>query len=300
VDAIRRRLRRQNPRTILNQPLWLPFSGAIELLLEKSRSHLKKEEPYKLDITLLPILIVFFSGLVAGVINTLAGGGSLLTLPILLFVGLPAPIANGTNRVAIWIQCVAAVVSFQKRGIPCARPGIRLSLPAIVGAILGAQWSLQIPEDAFRKILAVIMLIVIGLVVWNPNPKPIGSYSPSMVRKIFTALVFFLIGLYGGFLQVGVGFMFTAVLTLLCGFDLVTTAGVKVFVIAVYTLFALLVFLYHGQVDWSVALVLSLGNGIGGWIGGRIAVEKGETWLRVILAVSVVAMAFKLLGVFPF
>ncbi len=248
---------------------------------------------------ILTLFIIFASGLFAGVVNTLAGGGSLLTLPILMLAGLPAPVANGTNRIAIWFQCVTAVVGFTRKGVEGTRFSLSISLPTIIGAIIGAQLAVEISEYAFRVVLALVMLIVVGLVIWNPKPKSHpGDLSGK--KKIIAHIVFFFIGIYGGFIQAGVGFLLTAALALLCGFDLVVTAGVKVLVVAIYTFFAILVFIINGQVDWWVALVLSLGNALGGWIGCHIAITKGEAWLKGALAVTVVALALKLLGFFPF
>ena len=242
--------------------------------------------------------LVFVVGLIAGIINTLAGGGSLLTMPLLLFLGLPASLANGTNRIAIWIQCVMAVTRFRKSGVSDVRLCVFVSVPAVIGAIIGAQLAVDIPDSIFRMLFAVIMLVVVAFIVWNPKPKShaVRRYSP--VRIIMIGILFFFIGIYGGVFQAGVGYFLTAAFVLLCGLDLVSTANAKSLVVAIYTTFAIIVFIWNGQVDWFTALVLSLGNGLGGWIGGSIAVSKGEQWIRWALIVTVVAMAMKMLGVF--
>ncbi|MDP8245797.1 MAG: sulfite exporter TauE/SafE family protein [Candidatus Hinthialibacter antarcticus] len=242
--------------------------------------------------------LVFAVGLIAGIINTLAGGGSLLTLPVLLFLGLPSPLANGTNRIAIWIQCVTAVARFRKSGVSDVKLCVWVSLPAVVGAILGAQVAVDIPDSVFRTLFAVIMLVVVAFIVWNPKPKSktVQRYSPG--RMVLIGVVFFLVGIYGGVFQAGVGYFLTAAFVLLCGLDLVSTASAKSLVVAIYTTFAMAVFIWNGQVDWFTAFILSLGNGLGGWIGGSIAVSKGEQWIRWALIVTVVAMAMKMLGIF--
>lgn len=246
------------------------------------------------------LAIVLLSGVVAGVVNTLAGGGSLLTLPVLIFAGLPASVANGTNRIAIWFQCMGAVGGFQQQGVNHFRESAFLAAPSVIGAIIGAQFAIEMSDETFEKILGVVMIVVIAFVVWNPVPRAASDRSAGWIKKTVMALVFFGIGFYGGFIQAGVGYLLTSALVLLCGFDLIQTAAVKVFIIAVYTSFAVLTFVVNGQVDWWCALVLSIGNLGGALLGSHIAVRKGENIIRWILVVSVLAMALKLFGVFPF
>ena len=223
-----------------------------------------------MDFQFIPL--VFVVGLIAGVINTLAGGGSLLTLP----------------------------VRFRKGGVSDVKLCVFVSLPAVIGAILGAQIAVDIPDSIFRVLFAIIMLVVVAFIVWNPKPKrsEVRCYTPG--RMALIGVVFFLVGIYGGVFQAGVGYFLTAAFVLLCGLDLVSTASAKSLVVAIYTTFAMAVFIWNGQVDWYVALFLSLGNGLGGWIGGSLAISKGEDWIRWALIITVVAMAMKMLGVFSF
>ncbi len=242
--------------------------------------------------------LVFIVGFFAGVINTLAGGGSLLTLPVLLFLGLPSPLANGSNRIAIWTQCVSAVMRFRRSGVSDIKLCMYVSIPAVIGAIFGAQLAVDIPDSLFQTLFAIIMLVVVVFIVWNPKPKRSQAIHYTPLRISVIGLVFFLIGVYGGVFQAGVGYFLTAAFVLLCGLDLVSTASAKSLVIAIYTTFAMAVFIWNGQVDWFVALVLSAGMGLGGWLGGSLAISKGEEWVRWALIITVVIMAMKMLGVF--
>lgn len=250
-----------------------------------------------MEIWHVPLL--FSAGLVAGIVNTLAGGGSMLTLPALIFIGLPPSLANGTNRVAVLIQCITATAGFHTSGVSRFRFALLLSVPAIVGAVIGAQISVELPDWLFQKVIAFVLLAMVALVVWSPTSPNASSGTPEGSRKTLSIITFFFIGMYGGFIQVGVGYPMTAALTLLCGFDLILTASVKVFMVALFTAAALFVFIVNGEVDWSYALVLSMGNGLGGWLGTKIALKKGEKWIKIILAVSVVFMALKLMNLFP-
>ncbi|MBI1387622.1 MAG: TSUP family transporter [bacterium] len=245
------------------------------------------------------IPLVFVVGFIAGVINTLAGGGSLLTLPVLMFLGLPSSLANGTNRVAIWIQCVAAVVRFRKGGVSHWTLCLWLSLPACLGSVIGALAAVDLPDRLFKTLFAIIMLVVVAFIVWNPKPKGSSSVSMTLARKISLGAAFFLIGLYGGIFQAGAGYFLIAAFVFLAGLNLIETAAAKSLIVAIYTTFALGVFIWKGEVDWFPALILSLGNGLGGWIGGSLALDRGEVWIRWALIVTVIAMSMKLLGVIP-
>ena len=242
------------------------------------------------------IPVIFTAGILAGFINTLAGGGSLLTLPILIFLGLPTAVANGTNRIAIVAQCAFAVAGFKKKGVSNFKLSLLLSTPAIIGAIIGAYFAVDISDVLFRRVLAVIMLLVLGLILWNPRQDSSGSSNSLGRRQLITAMtVFFFIGIYGGFIQVGVGFIIIAALTTITKFNLVVTNSHKVFIAGIYTIFALIVFAFNGKVCWEIGLCLAAGMGLGGWIGSHWAVAKGERWIRVVLTICVVAMVIKLI-----
>jgi uncharacterized protein len=253
------------------------------------------------------IPVVFTIGILAGFINTLAGGGSLLTLPILIFMGLPTAVANGTNRIAIIAQCMSAVAGFKRKGVSNFKLSLLFSIPGVLGAIIGAQIAVDISDALFKRVLAIIMLLVLGLILWNPakrlhvNRQTSGDNPVSLGRNqlITTMIVLFFIGIYGGFIQVGVGFIIIAALTSITGFNLVVTNSHKVFIAGIYTIFALIVFAFNGKVCWTIGLCLAAGMGLGGWIGSHWAVAKGERWIRLVLTICVVAMVIKLSGLIP-
>lgn len=237
-------------------------------------------------------------GLFAGIVNTLAGGGSLVTLPLLIFMGLTPSQANGTNRVAIWVQCVSAVWGFRQKGVSNFKTCILLAIPATVGAIVGAQFSVELPDEVFKKIIAVVMLVVVALIVFKPKSHQQNdeTHTPNYWLAV---PVFFAIGFYGGFIQAGVGYLLMFGLTTICRLDLVSTAAAKVLLVAIYTCFAVFIFMINGLIDWPFAIALSIGNGIGGYLGSSIAVKRGENIIRWVLVVTVVVMSLKLLGIIP-
>ena len=245
--------------------------------------------------------VIFTVGVVAGVINTLAGGGSLITLPVLIFLGLPATVANGTNRLAITVQSMLAVAGFKRKGVSNFKLSLLMSLPALTGAVLGAQLAVDVSDAFFKKILAVVMLLVLVLVLWNPvqrgygmSRRDTGASGLSMKRRIIGAVIFFFIGVYGGFIQAGIGFLIIGILTTIHGFNLVETNSHKVFIIGVNALFALIVFVFNSKVCWPIGLSLAAGNGLGGWIGSHLAVTGGERFIKLALAVCVIGMVVKL------
>jgi uncharacterized membrane protein YfcA len=257
------------------------------------------------------IPVVFTIGILAGFINTIAGGGSLLTLPILIFMGLPTAVANGTNRIAIIAQCMFAVAGFKRKGVSNFKLSLLFSIPGILGAIIGAYIAVDISDILFKRVLAIVMLLVLGLILWNSrrrrtqspaeNHQNSSCNSSSLGRRqlITTMIALFFIGIYGGFIQVGVGFIIIAALTTITGFNLVVTNSHKVFIAGIYTIFALIVFAFNGNVCWTIGLCLAAGMGLGGWIGSHWAVTKGERWIRLVLTICVVAMVIKLSGLIP-
>lgn len=239
--------------------------------------------------------VVFGVGIIAGFINTVAGGGSLLTLPILIFMGLPPAMANGTNRVGIFLQNVFAVSGFKSKGVSSFPFSIWVAVSSLIGATIGAKIAVDIDGELFNRILAIMMIVIIFITVFNPSRKNEGDAERTGTKHtIISIVLFFFIGVYGGFIHAGVGFFIIATLTLVNHFTLVKTNSIKVFVALVYTFFALGVFILEGQVDWVLGLTLGSGTAIGGWTASRWSVKKGDKWIRYFLIVAVFAMAVKL------
>jgi uncharacterized protein len=218
----------------------------------------------------------------------------------MIFLGLPAAVANGINRVGIMVQNLSAFSVFTRRGFLDFKLGIWCSIPAFFGCILGVRAAIDLADDWFRKILAGVMILVLAVTLWNPNRKAFsaaGEMGP--FRKTALGVVFFGIGAYAGFIQAGVGFFMIATLSLLAGIDLVRANAQKIFISIIFTLVALILFYANSKIHWGIGAILAAGQGIGGWLGGHLAIQKGEKWIRMILAVTVVLMALKLAGIFP-
>ncbi len=247
------------------------------------------------------LILIFAVGIVSGFVNVVGGGGSLISLPALIFVGLPSAVANGTNRVALMVQSLVAIGYFRKSGYFYPKLSVMLGIPAVLGSIVGAKFAIALTDEMFNTILAVVMIVVAVLVIWRPEKYFIKTdeeqedYSP--LRLAMAALAFFGVGFYGGFIQAGVGFIIIAALALITGMTLVKINSLKVFVTAIYMLSSLLIFVFSGNVHWLFGFILAAGNAIGAYLGSAFTVKKGDKWIRVFLVVSVVIMAGKLLGV---
>ena len=242
-------------------------------------------------------LLLFAVGVIAGVINVMAGGGSSLTLPTLIFLGLDSALANGTNRLAILIQSVSAISSFKKEKYSQFRTSLKLSLLTLPGSIIGAIAAIKLSDALFQKLLAIIMIgIIISMMI--PSSKTVYTGEPNKKISFWTHLSMFFIGFYGGFIQVGVGFLLMASLHYLMKLNLVYVNMHKVFIVLVFTFPAFLVFVFTGNVNWILGLSLGAGNFLGAWWSAKISVKKGEGVIKIVLFIAIFIMALKLLNVF--
>ena len=241
--------------------------------------------------------LVIAAGFFAGFINSLAGSGSLITLPILIFLGLPANIANGTNRVAILLQNVVGVGSFHHQKVLEIKRSKWLLIPATVGALAGAQIAVKLDERLMRLSIAVVMILMLFVIVMKPQSWLKGKqHNAESKPGLMEMVLFFFIGVYGGFIQAGVGIFLLAGLVLGAGYDLVRANAIKLLIVLVFTPFALFVFLVNGQVNWHYGLILALGNMAGALVGTRAAVKGGAEFVRWVLIGVVALSSVKLLA----
>ena len=247
-----------------------------------------------MELAFNDIIILLICGVIAGFINTVAGGGSLLTLPILIFMGLPSNIANGTNRIAIFMQNIFSISGYKSRGVSDFKYSSWLSVSALIGSIIGAKIAININEDMFNKILSVVIIIVVLTIIYNKKPFNINSENISIEKKIISVIIFFFIGIYGGFIHAGVGFLILSILSNYNGIQLSKANSIKVFVVFVYTFFALIVFIMENKINWILGINLGIGNSIGGWIASRWSYNKPDKIIKIFIIISSAIMAIKL------
>ncbi|WP_221258525.1 sulfite exporter TauE/SafE family protein [Flavobacterium okayamense] len=240
-------------------------------------------------------LLLIPIGFIAGFLNTIAGGGTLLTLPTLLFLGLPAPIANGTNRIAILIQTFTAVRGFKSKGVSTYPFSLYLGISAFFGSLLGAKLAINITGELFNKILAIIMVMVLTTILLNPIKNYTELPERTTGKYLYVSIfIFFFLGIYGGFINAGIGFLMLVILPYLNGLSLLKSNVTKVFVVAVYTIGAVLVFAFEDKINYPLALILTLGNASGAWVASRWSVKKDDKVIKLFLIITVSSLAIKL------
>ncbi|MXW04708.1 MAG: sulfite exporter TauE/SafE family protein [Gemmatimonadetes bacterium] len=245
-----------------------------------------------MEFELWQLFLLAGVGVLSGFLNVMAGGGSLLALPVLIFLGLPGNVANGTNRVAIVAQNASAVTSFFKQGYAELRTMLTLALCAVPGAALGAYLGTQVSGELFNRILGGLMIL---LLILMSRKQRDAETTEKPKRLLLGHVLMVAVGFYGGFIQAGVGFFLMAVLYRVVGLDLVRVNAFKVFIVGIYTLVALAIFADKGQVLWLLGAALAVGTTAGGWIGAHFTVKRGEGLIRVVLNVVLVVMAIRLL-----
>jgi hypothetical protein len=232
-----------------------------------------------------------------GFINTIAGSGTVITYSLFMFMGMPANIANGTIRLGVILQTLSSTLSFKKQGVLDWKKGLMISIPVAVGSILGAQIAAMLNVKVFEKALALIMFSMIFFLFRNPKRWAEGQ-KEKMESKITInqLLVFFGIGLYGGFTHIGVGIFLLAAIVMKAGFDLVKANAIKVLSVLVYSPFALMVFVLNNQVDYKIGLISSIGNIFGGYLASRLAVNWGAGFIRWFLVVIIILFNARVFG----
>ncbi len=244
-------------------------------------------------------LIIAAGGVLVGFINTLSGSGSAISLPLLIFMGLPANVANGTNRVGIMLQNLVGTGSFYQKKVLDLRGALILAVPGVLGSLLGAQIAVNLDEVLMRRVIGVVMILMLVLLLARPQRWLNGQTEalqgfPSWKHL----LLFFVIGLYGGFIQVGVGIFLLSGLVLSLDYNLLRANAVKVAINLCFTVAALLVFQSNGQVEWAPGLALAAGTMLGARIAANFAIQRGTVWVHRLVIVVVAFSALNLLGVF--
>ncbi|GAB5413804.1 MAG: sulfite exporter TauE/SafE family protein [Congregibacter sp.] len=248
-----------------------------------------------MGVELWQLALLTAIGIAAGIINVMAGGGSLMSVPMMLFLGVSGPVANGTNRLSIIAQNIVAVRTFLRRGFSDFRLSLSLSAAAIPGAVLGAMVGIRLEGEWFDRVLAVIMLVVLVL-MQLPSKKREGGSEPLTRKRLIAGHVsMFGAGIWGGFIQIGVGFLLMPILHRVMRLDLVRTNMHKVFIALAYNLVAIAIFASAVSIHWQFGIALALGNALGGYIGARFSVQGGEVWIRRVFTLVLLIFIAKLL-----
>jgi uncharacterized membrane protein YfcA len=216
-------------------------------------------------VEIIHILLLFIAGMAVAFINTLSAAGSLVSLSAFMFCGLSSVEANATNRIPIIFQSYFSAKGFESKGIPSDSYKWWLAAACVPGAIIGALFAVKIPAEVFNKILAGVMLLFLVITIINPL-KTTGEQEErvALKHKITGLILYFFIGIYGGFIQAGSGFFLMAPALLLHRFGISKTNYYKVSITLVYTFAALAIFIWKGNINWYYGLVMSAGTSLGG------------------------------------
>jgi len=247
------------------------------------------------------IILLIVSGFLAGFINTLAGGGSVISLSLLIILGLPANIANGTNRISIFLQTLSSVTSFSRQKLFNSKKILWLSVPATIGSVIGAFVAVDVNEKVIEIAIGISMVIMVFFLFYKPDKWL--KENPRLLSGPITwwqVVIFLLVGFYGGFIQVGIGYFLIISLVIGVGFELLKANAIKNLIVFLYAAFALLVFILNGQVHYLYGILLSVGSVAGALIASWMAVKRGAGFIRLVIVLSVVLTLLQITGLVNF
>lgn len=246
---------------------------------------------------MIDFIILFITGIGVGFINTLAGGGSVIALSLLMFLGLPVNVANGTYRIAALIQSASSVRTFHAGRVLDVKKGLILGVPVVIGALFGALLAVRVDEQLFRKIAAAVLFGILIFILFRPRRwLERKSGMTGTTAGFFKIIIFFGLGFYGGFIHIGMGYFLLISIVLAEGYDLVKANAVKVLIVFMYVPCSLAVFMYKGMIDYRYGVVLAAGQALGAFLAARTAVEKGSGFIRWVIAAFIIITIPHLLG----
>lgn len=258
----------------------------------------RQTNDYTADLLMgtLEYTILVFVGVAAGFINVVAGGGSMLTVPALVLMGVPGPVANGTNRIAIIAQTVSATIAFYRRGVRDVRVSLTLAMALLPGAIIGAYYGAHIEGVWFNRLLAGVMIVVMLTMGLESQLKRSDAHpTADLQRPWLTHALIAVVGFYGGIIHIGIGFLIMLILHRVGGLDLVRTNMHKMATVVPYSIAALMIFQAESGILWLAGLALALGNTVGGWLGVHVSLARGEGFIRLMFNLAISALIVRLM-----
>ncbi|MBS9778328.1 MAG: sulfite exporter TauE/SafE family protein [Gammaproteobacteria bacterium] len=244
-----------------------------------------------MDFSIIEAIILCFLGLVAGVINTLAGGGSNLTIPALMVMGMPPDVANATNRVGVILQAVVGAKGFKKYDKLPLGDFKSIIIPLLIGSLVGGLFASYAPQSLLKYLLLGAMLSVATIILIRPDviAPPAGTVPHTMSEKPQAWWWLLIAGFYGGFVQAGVGFIIITAFAGILRYDLVSSNALKVLSTIFFTGIALVIFIINDQVRWVPGLILAVGTMVGAHIGVKMALKISQQSLKWFLFVMTLA-----------
>lgn len=248
------------------------------------------------EIDVLTFALLIVAGLVAGWVDAVVGGGGLVQLPAMMIVPGIAPLqALATNKVASIMGTSVAAVTFARRVRPDPRTAVPLAVMALLGAIVGAMIATFIPEDAFTPIILVVLIAVGAFTVLKPKMGVHANRRWQGWRHVLAAsLIGLAVGTYDGALGPGTGSFFVILLVSVLGYAFMPASALGKIANFCTNLGALIFFVPAGHVLWGLGLAVGAANLVGGYIGARMAVSKGNRFVRIVFIAVIAVLILKL------
>lgn len=255
------------------------------------------EDFLNIDLNFWQFLVFVIVGILTGIINTLAGSGSLITLPVFIFMcGLSPSVANATNRIGVFLQSFVATSKYAKQKPEVFKDSLWLIIPAILGSIFGSKIAVNIDEKMMNYTIGGLMIFMLLMLLFKPERWLIADkITKSNNKTLGTFITFFLIGIYGGFIQAGVGFFLLAGLVLVSKYSLLQSNGLKLALVLAFTAPALILFMYYGKVHYGYGLLMGVFQAFGAWLGVNYItkIPNANLWIYRLLIVIVAISALK-------
>ena len=234
-------------------------------------------------------------GILVGIINTIGGGGTGLLYPLLIFMGMSPHMAVGTARLSMLTQGFFGFLGFRSSGYFLYPFNLYLSLAALTGCVLGSFLSMEIPEGMYKKLIAVVITMTTLLLFFGNQKRKPGTQPRVHGKYLFLSLiVFFVLGIYIGIVQTGIGFLMLIPLMLINRLDIHQANSVKVMVLFIASIPALIIFAMFGYVSWPAAIALAIGTSLGSYFTGKFSVRIPERKLKIFIAAMVIFLAVRL------
>jgi hypothetical protein len=251
-------------------------------------------------------LVLLAAGFLAGIINTLAGNGSILTITALsVAAGLPIGMANGTNRVGVTFQTLVGLRTFLKSGKTDFKGVWKIAIPTVIGSALGAYAAVEVGKSNeiwLSRVIGGVMVFMLFLVLNNPKKWVEENKNTKELHLFWLMLIFLAVGFYGGFIQAGVGVIMLVVLMSVTSYTLTNANAVKLLLTLLLTIPAFSIFIWSGQIEWIAGLTLSVSQMIGAMWAAKFAVghPKANYWIRGILVGIIIIAIVRFLGIYEF
>lgn len=248
-------------------------------------------------------IIAIIGGFIAAIMNTLAGYGSIITLTILMDVmGLPANMANGTNRVNILANGVAGSLGYYKNGKLSIHKGSSILIAVCTGAVVGILLAVNVSNEQFRDVFKYLVVVLFLSIIVNPKRWIRETSKEERLPMWKLILIYFPIGVYGGFIQMGMGIVFLMAAVLVSKYTILKANALKLVLVVIYTAISILIFHYHGMIDWKIGAVLSIGTASGGYLTANYAskIKNANLYAYRFLVVIVLLVLLRTFGVFDY